>query len=68
MLWHKGIGIMNPSLPKSSKYLLRRCFERPSQKGVWGSKHLLTRYLESLGMGCTFFEMRFSGELQTNLG
>ena len=37
-----------PSLPKSSKYLLRRCLEpqKAFSGGVWGSKHLLSRYLE----------------------
>ena len=38
----------NPSLPKSSKYLLRRSLDplKAFLGGVWGSKHLLTRCLE----------------------
>ena len=38
----------NPILPKSSKYLLRRCLEpqKAFSGGVWGSKHPLRRYLE----------------------
>ena len=37
-----------PSLPKSSKYLVNRCLEPLNVFSgvVWGSKHLLTRYLE----------------------
>ena len=37
-----------PSLPESSKYLVSRCLEpqKAFSGGVWGSKHLLTRYLE----------------------
>ena len=37
-----------PSLPKSSKYLLRRCLEplKAFSGGVSGFKHLLIRYLE----------------------
>ena len=39
---------INPSLPKSSKYLVSRCLDllQAFSGGVWGSKHLLTRYLE----------------------
>ena len=38
----------HPSLPKSSKYLLRRCLEplRTFSGGVWEFKHLLTWCLE----------------------
>ena len=43
-----GDEILYPSLPKSSKYLLRRSLDplKAFSGGVWGSKHLLTRYLE----------------------
>ena len=46
-----------PSLPKSSKYLLRRCLEplKAFSGGVWGFKHLLIRYLEDQGMVSTTF-------------
>ena len=42
------IWLINPSLPKSSKYLVNRCLEPLNvfSGAVWGSKHLLTRYLE----------------------
>ena len=42
------VGDSHPSLPKSSKYLVSRCLEplKAFSGGVWGSKHLLTRYLE----------------------
>ena len=41
-----------PSLPKSSKYLVNRCLELLNvfSGAVWGSKHLLTRYLEDWGL------------------
>ena len=40
--------LYRPNRPKSSKYLLRRCFDplKAFSGGVWGSKHLLTKYLE----------------------
>ena len=38
----------NPSLPKSSKYLVSRCLEplKAFSGDVWGFKHLLTGYLD----------------------
>ena len=45
---HRKTSCPIPSLPKSSKYLLRRCLEplKAFSGGVWGFKHLLIRYLE----------------------
>ena len=46
-IYHKAF----PCLPKSSKYLVRRCFEPPKTflGGVWESKRPLTSYLEDEG-------------------
>ena len=51
-----------PSLPKSSKYLVNRCLELLNvfSGAVWGSKHLLTRYLEDWGL---FYSHPYLGKM-----
>ena len=46
----------DPSLPKSSKYLLKRCLDplKAFSGDVWGSQHLLTGYLEDKGEVLSF--------------
>ena len=50
---------IHPILPKSSKYLLRRCLEpqKAFSGGVWGSKHPLRRYLEDYRDICFFYRI-----------